>query len=77
MMIRRADFPETFCSTDYAAEVLGVTRSRIRQLVKEGKLTAYPRKRTAERAVFIDGAELAKLQESASTGRPRGGKRLN
>ncbi len=76
-MIRREDFPATFCSTDYAAEYLGVTRSRIRQLMAAGQLTAYPRRRTAERAVFIDGAELKRLKESASTGRPRGGKQLN
>jgi excisionase family DNA binding protein len=76
-MIRREDFPATFCSTDYAAEYLGVTRSRIRQLMAAGQLTAYPRRRTAERAVFVDGAELKQLKEAASTGRPRGGKQLN
>ena len=76
-MIRREDFPATFCSTDYAAEYLGVTRSRIRQLMAAGLLTAYPRRRTAERAVFVDGEQLKKLKEASPTGRPRGGKQLN
>ena len=76
-MIRREDFPATFCSTDYAAEFLGVTRGRIRQLMADGTLTVYPRHRTAERVVFIDGDELKQLREKSSTGRPRGGKKLN
>lgn len=79
MMFKRSELPEVVCTTDTAAEIIGVARSRIRQLVAAGRLTPYPRgSRPCPRAMLLDGAEVkAYARERQTSGRPRGGALLD
>ena len=69
--ILRKNLPPVICTTDRAAEVLGVSRSRVRQMAKDGRLRSW---RVSDRIVFFDLREVERLAlVPRKTGRPRGG----
>ena len=69
--ILRKDLPPVICTTDHAAEVLGVSRSRVRQMEKDGRLRAW---KIGDRVVLLDLRQVQRLARAPrKTGRPRGG----
>lgn len=69
--IKREQFFQTNCSTDQAAKILGVTRSRIRQLTSKGVIGFVE---MSPRAVVLNHADVMRLKrERRLTGRHRGG----
>jgi excisionase family DNA binding protein len=64
---------KTICATDEAAKAIGVTRGRIRQMVRAGELQCR-RIGLRKQVVLLDAEEVKRLaEERPKTGRPRGG----
>ncbi len=67
---RKDLFPRN-CTTDWAAQKLGCSRSRVRQFMKDGRIRF---KQQTDRHVVLNADDVLKLDAAPrKTGRPRGG----
>lgn len=59
-------------NVEEAAEVIGVTTGRVRQMLRDGEMRG---KKANERAWMVDKSEVDRVAaEEKKTGRPRGGR---